>query len=91
MVKQVYRRLKHIHMVGIGGTGMSGIAEVLLNLGYKVSGTDLQTNDVTLRLVRLGARISKGHRAERVRGADLVVIPSAANEINVGDQEYRPL
>ena len=91
MVKQVYRKLKHIHMIGIGGTGMSGIAEVLLNLGYKVSGTDLQTNDVTLRLVRLGARISKGHRAERVRGADVVVISSAVKEDNVEVQEARLL
>ena len=91
MVKQVYRKLKHIHMIGIGGTGMSGIAEVLLNLGYKVSGTDLQTNDVTLRLVRLGARISKGHRAERVRGADVVVISSAVKEDNVEVQEARQL
>ncbi|OGD34285.1 MAG: UDP-N-acetylmuramate--L-alanine ligase [Candidatus Aminicenantes bacterium RBG_19FT_COMBO_58_17] len=78
-------------MIGIGGTGMSGIAEVLLNLGYKVSGTDLQTNDVTLRLVRLGARISKGHRAERVRGADVVVISSAVKEDNVEVQEARLL
>jgi UDP-N-acetylmuramate--alanine ligase len=91
LVKQVYRKLKHIHMIGIGGTGMSGIAEVLLNLGYKVSGTDLQTNDVTLRLVRLGARISKGHRAERVRGADVVVISSAVKEDNVEVQEARLL
>jgi UDP-N-acetylmuramate--alanine ligase len=57
VVKQIYRKLKHIHMVGIGGTGMNGIAEVLLNLGYKVSGTDLQTTDVTERLTRLGAGI----------------------------------
>jgi UDP-N-acetylmuramate--alanine ligase len=78
-------------MVGIGGTGMSGIAEVLLNLGYKVSGTDLQTSDVTLRLAQLGAKISKGHRADRVHGADVVVISSAVREENVEVQEARQL
>jgi UDP-N-acetylmuramate--alanine ligase len=78
-------------MIGIGGTGMSGIAEVLLNLGYKVSGTDLQTNDVTLRLARLGAKVFKGHRADRVRGADVAVISSAVKEDNVEVQEARLL
>src|SRR4030042_1286749 len=78
-------------MVGIGGTGMSGIAEVLLNLGYKVSGTDIQTNDVTLRLAQLGAKISKGHRADRVHRADVVVISSAVREDNVEVQEARQL
>ena len=91
MVKQVYRRLKHIHMIGIGGTGMSGIAEVLLNLGYKVSGTDLQTNEVTLRLAQLGAKVFKGHRADRVHGADVAVISSAVKEANVEVQEARLL
>ena len=91
MVKQVYRKLKHIHMIGIGGTGMSGIAEVLLNLGYKVSGTDLQTSDVTVRLAGLGAKISRGHRADRVRGADVVVISSAVKEDNVEVQEARQI
>jgi UDP-N-acetylmuramate--alanine ligase len=91
LVKPVYRKLKHIHMVGIGGTGMSGIAEVLLNLGYKVSGTDIQTNDVTLRLAQLGAKISKGHRADRVHRADVVVISSAVREDNVEVQEARQL
>ena len=91
MVKQVYRRLKHIHMVGIGGTGMSGIAEVLLNLGYKVSGSDLQTSDVTLRLAGLGAKVFKGHRADRVHGADVAVISSAVKEDNVEVREARLL
>jgi UDP-N-acetylmuramate--alanine ligase len=91
LVKQVYRRLKHIHMVGIGGTGMSGIAEVLLNLGYKVSGTDLQTSEVTERLAALGAKVFKGHRADRVRGADVAVISSAVKEDNVEVQEARLL
>jgi UDP-N-acetylmuramate--alanine ligase len=91
VVKKVYRKLKHIHMIGIGGTGMSGIAEVLLNLGYKVSGSDLQTNEATIRLARLGAKIYRGHRAARVRGADVAVISSAVKEDNVEVQEARQL
>ncbi len=91
MVKKVYRKLKHIHMIGIGGTGMNGIAEVLLNLGYKVSGSDLQTNEATIRLARLGAKIYRGHRAARVRGADVAVISSAVKEDNVEVQEARQL
>ncbi|MGZ5438311.1 MAG: Mur ligase domain-containing protein, partial [Candidatus Aminicenantales bacterium] len=70
-------------MVGIGGTGMNGIAEVLLNLGYKVSGSDLQENDATRRLVRLGAEIAIGHRPENLKNADVVVISSAVRENNV--------
>ena len=91
MVKRVYRKLKHIHMVGVGGTGMNGIAEVLLNLGYQVSGTDLQTSEVTDRLTRLGAEIHRGHAAEHVRGADVVVISSAVKGDNVEVQEARRL
>jgi len=91
VVKKVYRKLKHIHMIGIGGTGMNGIAEVLLNLGYKVSGSDLQSSEVTARLIHLGARIQRGHRADRVRGADVVVISSAVKEDNVELQEARRL
>ena len=82
MVKKTYRKLKHIHMIGIGGTGMNGIAEVLLNLGYKVTGSDIQANDATRRLARLKARISIGHRAENVKGADVVVMSSAIHEDN---------
>ena len=89
--KKAYGKLKRIHMIGIGGTGMSGIAEVLLNLGYEVSGSDLQTSDVTSRLSRLGARISKGHKAERVRGADVAVISSAIKGDNVEVEEARKL
>jgi len=55
------RRIRHIHFVGIGGAGMSGIAEVLLNLGYTVSGSDLRASPVTARLVQLGATIRQGH------------------------------
>ncbi len=91
MDKPVYRKLRHIHMIGIGGTGMSGIAEVLLNLGYKVTGTDLQATDVTRRLAGLGARVHRGHQAERVRGADVAVISSAVKEDNVEVQEARRL
>jgi UDP-N-acetylmuramate--alanine ligase len=83
VVKKTYRKLNRIHMVGIGGTGMCGIAEVLLNLGYQVSGSDLQENEATQRLARLGARIFQGHAAENVGQADVVVISSAVREDNV--------
>lgn len=75
-------RIRCIHMVGIGGAGMGGIAEVLLNLGYRVSGSDLRDNAVTARLEGLGARISVGHAAENVEGCDVVVISSAVTEQN---------
>jgi UDP-N-acetylmuramate--alanine ligase len=78
-------------MIGIGGTGMNGIAEVLLNLGYTVSGTDLGKNEATQRLKRLGATISYGHTAEKVHGADVVVISSAVQEDNVEVVEARRL
>jgi len=76
-------------MVGIGGTGMNGIAEVLFNLGYKVSGTDINENEATQRLVSLGVEISIGHKAEKVEGADVVVISSAIKEDNVEVGEAR--
>src|SRR5262249_54523118 len=71
-----------IHFVGIGGIGMSGIAEVLLNLGYPVTGSDLRDGDVTRRLANLGAGISVGHRAENVARADVVVVSSAVRPDN---------
>jgi UDP-N-acetylmuramate--alanine ligase len=71
-----------IHFVGIGGIGMSGIAEVLLNLGYPVSGSDLRENDVTRRLVTLGARFSVGHDAAQVAAVDVVVVSSAVRPDN---------
>jgi UDP-N-acetylmuramate--alanine ligase len=74
--------VKHIHFVGIGGVGMSGIAEVLLNLGYAVSGSDLADNAVTQRLAQLGARIHRGHAAENAAGADAVVTSTAVQEDN---------
>ena len=89
MTKKGYRKLNHIHMIGIGGTGMNGIAEVLLNLGYKVSGSDIQENDATHRLVKLGAAVAIGHRAENLKDADVVVISSAVREDNVEVQSAR--
>ena len=74
--------VKHIHFVGIGGAGMSGIAEVLVNLGYQVSGSDLARNAVTDRLAELGARISIGHSEENIEGADAVVVSTAVRGDN---------
>ena len=74
--------VKHIHFVGIGGTGMCGIAEVMKNLGYTVSGSDLAQNAVTERLSRLGVTIFQGHRAENIQGADCLVVSSAVHEGN---------
>jgi len=76
------RRIHTIHFVGIGGSGMSGIAEVLLNLGYAVQGSDLKAGAVTRRLEGLGAKVHIGHRAENVAGADVVVVSSAINTEN---------
>ncbi|MGG4606115.1 UDP-N-acetylmuramate--L-alanine ligase [Paenalcaligenes sp. Me131] len=70
-------RIKHIHFVGIGGSGMSGIAEVMLNLGYAVSGSDIQESAVTRRLSELGARIVIGHNAENVKGMGAIVTSTA--------------
>jgi UDP-N-acetylmuramate--alanine ligase len=73
----MFAKIQRIHFVGIGGIGMSGIAEVLLNLGYKVSGSDLKTSAVTQRLASLGATTFEGHRAENIAGAEVVVTSSA--------------
>lgn len=75
-------KVRHIHFVGIGGAGMSGIAEVLLNLGYQVSGSDLLPNAATRRLVELGARFFVGHDRHHVDGADAVVVSSAVEADN---------
>lgn len=75
-------KIKNIHFVGIGGSGMSGIAEVLLNLGYKVSGSDLGSNAATVRLESLGAKVTLGHDAANVAGVDAVVTSTAVNEAN---------
>lgn len=76
-------------MIGIGGTGMNGIAEVLLNMDYKISGSDITDTEVTKRLTSLGATISIGHKAEKVEGADVVVVSSAIKEDNVEVEEAR--
>jgi len=80
----MYRRgkIQHIHFVGIGGIGMSGIAEVLLNLGYQVSGSDTRETEVTRRLQSLGAKVSFGHRRENLKEADVVVTSSAIRKVN---------
>ncbi|HTI48636.1 MAG TPA: UDP-N-acetylmuramate--L-alanine ligase [Casimicrobiaceae bacterium] len=70
-------KVKHVHFVGIGGAGMSGIAEVLANQGYRVSGSDLHASPATERLARLGVRVTIGHRAENAQGADAVVVSTA--------------
>jgi UDP-N-acetylmuramate--alanine ligase len=73
----MYQKSYHIHFVGIGGIGMSGIAELLLNLGYRVSGSDLRSTDTTKRLARCGGTVFQGHRPENIQGADVVVVSSA--------------
>lgn len=78
-------KIHKIHFVGIGGTGMCGLAEVCLNLGYEVTGSDLSLSEVTERLTQLGARIHEGHLAELVRDVDLVVVSSAIGRSN---EEY---
>ena len=84
-----FRNFQRIHLVGIGGSGMSGIAEVLLSTGYSVSGSDLKISSVTERLRNLGATIYEGHSAENVRGAHVVVISSAIPPDNVEVVEAR--
>ncbi len=76
------RRVRHVHFVGIGGSGMAGIAEVLLNLGYKVSGSDLKAGPATQRLARLGAKVKKGHAAGHIKDADVVVVSTAVKDSN---------
>ncbi len=75
-------RVRRVHFVGIGGSGMSGIAEVLLNLGYRVSGSDLAENEATRRLVGLGATVRTGHDPSAVDGADVVVVSTAISDEN---------
>ena len=75
-------KVKHLHFVGIGGSGMSGIAEVLLNLGYVISGSDLGSNAASQRLASLGAKVMLGHAAENIAGADAVVTSTAVKADN---------
>jgi UDP-N-acetylmuramate--alanine ligase len=79
----MFKKIKHIHFVGIGGIGMSGIAEVLLNLDYKVSGSDMRESETTERLRRLGGEVSIGHRAENIVSPHVVVISSAVTKENI--------
>ncbi len=79
---KVFGKVRHIHLVGIGGIGMSGIAELLLNLGYRVSGSDIRKTEVTERLSDLGGRVFIGHRPQNVEGADVVVFSSAVKDDN---------
>ncbi len=76
------RKVRHIHFVGIGGIGMSGIAEVLLNLGYTVSGSDLRTSDTTEHLSSLGATVFQGHKASNLTDVDVVVTSTAVRKDN---------
>jgi UDP-N-acetylmuramate--alanine ligase len=78
----MFAKIQRIHFVGIGGIGMSGVAEVLLTLGFKVSGSDLKSSPVTERLANLGAIIFQGHKAENITGAEVVVTSSAISHDN---------
>ncbi|MFC1641783.1 UDP-N-acetylmuramate--L-alanine ligase, partial [Myxococcota bacterium] len=84
-------RVRHVHFVGVGGIGMSGLAEILRTLEFDVSGSDLRESETTLRLKKLGVRVEIGHRAMNVRGADVVVYSSAIGELNPEVVEARSL
>src|SRR4249919_232246 len=83
--------VQHLHFAGIGGIGMSGIAEVLLNLGYEISGSDLKLSPTTDRLAKLGARIREGHSSANVAGAKALVVSSAVDARNPEVVEARRL
>ncbi len=85
----MFRKIQHIHLVGIGGAGMSGIAEVLLTLGYKVSGSDLQSSETIRRLQELGGKIFIGHQESNVGDAQVVVVSSAVSSSNPEVQAAR--
>jgi UDP-N-acetylmuramate--alanine ligase len=87
----MFKKIQRIHFVGIGGIGMSGIAELLLNLGYKVTGSDLKPSPITQRLSALGGKIYSGHAAENVHDANVVVISSAVRHDNVEVVEAKKL
>ncbi|MGA2025827.1 MAG: UDP-N-acetylmuramate--L-alanine ligase [Syntrophobacteraceae bacterium] len=87
----MFKRYQHIHFIGIGGIGMSGIAELMLNLGYKVSGSDQKVSDLTKRLETLGAAVYSGHDPGHVMGADVVVVSSAISRDNPEFQAARKL
>src|SRR5512134_1295680 len=85
----MYKRIQSIHFVGIGGIGMSGIAEVLLNLGYRVTGSDLSDSETIARLRTLGCHVAIGHRAENIEEPHVVVISSAVSPGNAEVVEAR--
>jgi UDP-N-acetylmuramate--alanine ligase len=87
----MFFRPQHLHFTGIGGIGMSGIAEVLLNLGYQISGSDLKLSPITERLAAMGARVFEGHAASHIAGARALVVSSAVEEQNPEVQEARRL
>jgi UDP-N-acetylmuramate--alanine ligase len=87
----MFFRPQHLHFTGIGGIGMSGIAEVLLNLGYQVSGSDVKLSPITERLAAMGARVFEGHAASNIAGARALVVSSAVEEQNPEVQEARRL
>ena len=78
----MFRRIQHVHFVGIGGIGMSGIAEVLVNLGFRVSGSDLKRSNVTDRLQQMGVEFFEGHSAENVGRPHVVVRSTAVRDDN---------
>src|SRR5215813_3462227 len=87
----MFFRPQHLHFTGIGGIGMSGIAEVLLNLGYRISGSDSKLSPITDRLASMGARVFEGHAASNLQGATGLVVSSAIDEQNPEVQEARRL
>ena len=78
----MFFKQQQLHFTGIGGIGMSGIAEILLNLGYQISGSDVKLTPITERLAARGARIFEGHAAENIEGAKALVVSSAIDETN---------
>ena len=84
-------KVKHVHFVGIGGSGMSGIAEVMLNLDFEVTGSDLSGNAAIARLRSLGAQIKIGHKRENISGADVVVTSTAVNAFDVHTEGHDDL
>jgi len=87
----MFAKIQRVHFVGIGGIGMSGIAEVLLNLGYKVSGSDLKSSAITERLAGMGAQVFEGHKADNITGAEVVVTSSAVPSNNPEVEQARVL
>src|SRR5215468_3142429 len=85
----MFKRYQQIHFIGMGGIGMSGIAEILLNLGYRVTGSDQKRSDAVERLAELGAKVFIGHQPGNVEGAHVVVYSSAVSRDNVEVQAAR--